>query len=590
VKHKFKFTTGNIANSGSAGKIKASLGNDACAVEFTPAGKRLSTEIEMSCPLGTLSSPLKVEAFSGDGWFLETVEYSDGSGSSWNSFGPSNVWVDKPPYNTASGNYECSGASPCDVRTFTPFVHPQPKDSVEYKFKFITGTRKSSQSNAKIKASLGNDACAAEFRPAGQGLSTEIEMSCPVGTLSSPLKVEVSGKDGWFLERVEYSDGSGDSWDSFGPSNFWFDWRRGNDQCTSPCDVKVFSHKVPPTLAPTLNPTLKPIDTTLKPTLAPTLNPNLKPIDPTLKPVDPTLKPVDTTLKTINPTLKTINTADSCETNTELLMEKIHENYSDTRMTETKLSTNEIFVDFSTNSGLNKVYAAACAAEGSYQELHYTATCNTNGFEEKMIVSGHPRCYASTCAPKDQAMLLQKFAIQLMEERANENSNRVFTCEGKKSTVEYSSLCDYQTQTLNSADELTLQDLEPSVDSKKFLWIFDRTEQLVTFAEGAEASDYQTACTARDGNLSVKTIQALCTDKATEEVDVPYSIEGYTVCLASGCNADTADTSALVSFVSMMKIQTKFSSTMACEVSGAGLLTMGVVMALTFCSVLLQAC
>jgi hypothetical protein len=433
VKHKFKFTTGNIADSNSPGKFKASLGSDACAVDFTPAGQGLSTEIEMSCPEGTLPSPLKVQALTTDGWFLETVEYYYDLGSNWEFFGPSKVWLDKPPYGVIAGNYQCTTASPCDVQEFT--------------------------------------------------------------------------------------------------------------------------HKVPRTPTPTPNPTLMPVST-----------------------ADPTLMPV--------------STADTCEEETELLMEKIHEKYSDEGMTETKVSTNEIFVDFSTNSRQNKVYAAACAAEGNYQELHYTATCKNTGIEENLIISGHPRCYASTCAPEDQAMLLQKFAIQLMEERANENSNTVYTCEGKKSTVEFSSLCDYQTQTLNSADELTLAqvDLEPSVDSKKFLWIFDRTEQLVTFAEGAEASDYQTACTARDGNLSVKTIQALCTDKATEEVDVPYSIEGYTVCLASGCNADTADTSALVSFVSMMKIRTKFSSTMACEVSGAGLLTMGVVMALTFCSVLLQAC
>ena len=76
---------------------------------------------------------------------------------------------------------------------------------------------------------------------------------------------------------------------------------------------------------------------------------------------------------------------------------------------------------------------------------------------------------------------------------------------------------------------------------------------------------------------------SLCTDKVMDEVDVPYSIQGYIVCLASGdCNVDATDTAALGSFVSMMKIQTKFSTTMACEVSGAGLLTMGVVMALTF--------
>jgi hypothetical protein len=120
-KHKFKFTTGSLSNSQSGGKFKASLGNDACAVEFTPVGVGLSIEIEMSCPIGTLPSPLKVKALTHDGWFLETVQYSDGLGSSWDSFGPSKVWVDGPPYSgRITGTYPCTNALPCDVQEFTP--------------------------------------------------------------------------------------------------------------------------------------------------------------------------------------------------------------------------------------------------------------------------------------------------------------------------------------------------------------------------------------------------------------------------------------------------------------------------------------
>jgi len=298
--------------------------------------------------------------------------------------------------------------------------------------------------------------------------------------------------------------------------------------------------------------------------------------------------------ETPKPVVAPLSTAETCETDTGTLMTDIHSDYNDQDVTETVLSTSQVFVDFSTNSNYNTLYAAACAGKGNYQELHYTATCTkTNGSQEKLIVSGHPRCYALTCGQEDQATLLQNFAIQLMEERANENSDRkAITCEGEKSMVKYSGLCDYQTQTLNSAENLKLAqlNLKPSVEAKKFLWIFDRTEQLVTFAGGAGASDYQSVCTARDGILSDKTIQALCTDEAADKVDVPYSIQGYTVCLASSCNAGATDTAALGSFVSMMKIQTEFSTTMACEVSGAGLLTMGVAMALTFCSALWQAC
>jgi hypothetical protein len=140
VEYTFKFTTGTISNSQSGGKFKASLGNDACAVEFTPAGRGLSIEIEMSCPGGTPPSPLKVEALTADGWFLETVEYSDGLGSSWESFGPSKVWVDAAPYNAVTGTYPCTNVLPCDMREFSqgsgalvdPTPAPQTQPSQPY--------------------------------------------------------------------------------------------------------------------------------------------------------------------------------------------------------------------------------------------------------------------------------------------------------------------------------------------------------------------------------------------------------------------------------------------------------------------------
>ena len=126
VEYKFQFTTGTGPNWQSGGKFTASLGNDACAVDFTPAGQGLSTEIEMSCPEGTLPSPLKVQALTTDGWFLETVEYSDDLGSSWDSFGPSKVWMDAPAYNAINGNYQCTDTSPCEVREFTTVVELVP--------------------------------------------------------------------------------------------------------------------------------------------------------------------------------------------------------------------------------------------------------------------------------------------------------------------------------------------------------------------------------------------------------------------------------------------------------------------------------
>jgi hypothetical protein len=120
VEYKFKFTTGTVPHSQSAGKFKASLGDDACAVEFTPAGRGSSIEIVLSCPGDALASPLKVEALSNkDGCFFETVAYSDGLGSSWDFYGPSRVWVDARPFDTVTGTYPCTNALPCDVREFT---------------------------------------------------------------------------------------------------------------------------------------------------------------------------------------------------------------------------------------------------------------------------------------------------------------------------------------------------------------------------------------------------------------------------------------------------------------------------------------
>jgi hypothetical protein len=128
-------------------------------------------------------------------------------------------------------------------------------------------------------------------------------------------------------------------------------------------------------------------------------------------------------------------------------MKQIHSSYDDSEMTETTVASGKVFVDFSTNVPRNVLYAAACrdgyengegaAIVGNYQELHYEAICTNSamGFEEAIVVSGHPRCYSPYCTEEDYPELLQDFAIQLMQERANEEEGTTaWVCSGEEET------------------------------------------------------------------------------------------------------------------------------------------------------------
>eukprot|EP00545_Synedropsis_sp_CCMP1620_P013414 CAMPEP_0119011056 /NCGR_PEP_ID=MMETSP1176-20130426/5420_1 /TAXON_ID=265551 /ORGANISM="Synedropsis recta cf, Strain CCMP1620" /LENGTH=574 /DNA_ID=CAMNT_0006963817 /DNA_START=17 /DNA_END=1740 /DNA_ORIENTATION=+ len=316
----------------------------------------------------------------------------------------------------------------------------------------------------------------------------------------------------------------------------------------------------------------------------------------------PSPTPIPSPAPTQGPTPEPISSADTCEANTELLMEGIHSEYNDSKMTETQIREGEFFVDFSTNSDYNTLYAAACRGgheyedasgdtvqiEGNYQELHYVATCHNADLNvaETMTVSGHPRCYASTCGPEDQATLLEDLSIELMQNRANDREANIgtWTCEGEESQVQYSGLCDFETDTLNGVEDLKLAQvaLKPSIDTKMFLWIIPTGEQVVTFgATSSSNSAYETSCSENGGTFSDMDIKALCTEDEETELDlaIPYTIEGYPICLATSCQTAEVDagTATVAAFVSMMKIQEKFGAAMSCEVSAAiGSLSVGV--------------
>jgi hypothetical protein len=286
-----------------------------------------------------------------------------------------------------------------------------------------------------------------------------------------------------------------------------------------------------------------------------------------------------------------------CEVQTKLILEATDSEYSDAGMTETLMSTGVVYVDFTNNANQNALYEAECAAEhndpnyglleGNYQELHYTATCTNSdsGISETLFVSGHPRCFAAVCTEDDQDDLLDDFAIQLMQDRANSEDSQgsnSWTCEGEYSSTKYSGVCDYASQLLNNAQDLKVAKvgIEPTIENEKFLFLLPKDAMVVTYAtSGTGVTEYGNACSGNAGTFSQKTFQADCTFESDDST-VLYTIEDFPVCLSETCVAngtavtmsvDATTASAVVAnFVASMRLQQNFDASASCEfTSGA---------------------
>jgi hypothetical protein len=198
-------------------------------------------------------------------------------------------------------------------------------------------------------------------------------------------------------------------------------------------------------------------------------------------------------------------------------------------------------------------------------------------FEEAIVVSGNLRCYSPYCTEEDYPELLQDFAIQLMQERANEEGGTTaWICSGEEETKgHYDGLGDYQTQSLNSAANLQLARvaLKPSVEAEKLFGLipFNLKAQVVTFSISTDAAgELESAWTTSSGELFEKSLGALCNDETAEVIDIPYRIDKYPVCLGDFCESlSDADVAALPTFVSNMKTLAAFDSKVSCKMSGA---------------------
>jgi hypothetical protein len=251
----------------------------------------------------------------------------------------------------------------------------------------------------------------------------------------------------------------------------------------------------------------------------------------------------------------------SCLESTFALLEATRADYNDTDVRITKLTLDgketEI-VDYAANAGENAVFENTCknAGGGGYVELNYEAICKTPSRTVTVIVKRHPRCCATVCRPDDKQILFEDFTLHLTEERNNgdwtctgelkeevqtgtgENPSRtpfeILTGTGTpdegdptlKSEVQTG--CEVETDLVNDSKALVSENhgVKQKVEDIKFLWIFTREQQLVTFSN-TEA--FRDVCI-EGGFKPVRVAQA---NIACGEAE--FEVQSFSVCLGNSC-------------------------------------------------------
>ena len=255
---------------------------------------------------------------------------------------------------------------------------------------------------------------------------------------------------------------------------------------------------------------------------------------------------------------------DPCLESTLALLEATKEDYDDTNVRNTKFTVNgketEI-VDFADNAGENAIFENSCEdAGGRYVELNYDAICKKSSMTVTVLVKGHPRCYATVCKADDEQILFEDYTLRLTEERndgdwtctgelneevqtgTGENPpnpspppQEVPTGTGKSKEGDptlksgYQTVCEVETDLVNESLIAENYDVKPNVEDIKFLWIFTREQQRVTFLN-AEA--FRDACT--EG--SFKPVQVAQTNIACGEAE--FEVQDFSVCLGKSCRDD----------------------------------------------------
>ena len=164
------------------------------------------------------------------------------------------------------------------------------------------------------------------------------------------------------------------------------------------------------------------------------------------------------------------------------LLEATKEDYDDTNVRNTKFTVNgketEI-VDFADNAGENAIFENSCEdAGGRYVKLNYEAICKKSSMTVRVLVKGHPRCYATVCKADDEQILFEDYTLRLTEERndgdwtcTGELNEEVQTGTGENPLTPHPLLRKFQ-QALESPKKETQrsnQDIKQSVKSRPTL-------------------------------------------------------------------------------------------------------------------------
>jgi len=265
--------------------------------------------------------------------------------------------------------------------------------------------------------------------------------------------------------------------------------------------------------------------------------------------------------------------------NTSALLEATKADYDDTDVRTTKLTVDgqkKEVVDFAANAGENAVFKVSCENEGGrYVELNYEAICKTPSKAVVVTVKRHPRCYAPVCKVDDEQILFEDFTLRLTEERNNgdwectgdlkeevqtgtgENPSRnryeIRTGTGKpkegdptpKSEVQTG--CEVETDLVNDSKALIREsaDIKQKVEDTKFLYIFTRKQQLVTFSN-TEA--FRDVCI--EGGF--KAVQLAQANIACGEAE--FEVQDFSVCLGNSCRDEEQGYSDAIAALFQMKI------------------------------------
>lgn len=239
--------------------------------------------------------------------------------------------------------------------------------------------------------------------------------------------------------------------------------------------------------------------------------------------------------------------------------------------------------DFTSNQDHNRAYKIACEEThgGKYVALNYEAQCtnknsdgNTNSPSETaaastiaLMVTGHPRCYASSCQDSDSQILFEKLTLAPTERRAAEHGEGEWICSGKLLSQAPSG-CLMETALVKKQRNVILTDgaVKPTVKPKKWLFI-KLSDQIVSWPQSTE---YETACKENGGKFV----------KSDKEVfrcgETPYEVSNFGTCVGGSlCLENTTSYHETIGEIFKMKMiedagLTKFDKPeLKCTRSGA---------------------